>query len=250
MTAALAEVMLETDFNMIEDERNHEIWDAFILFLDEMQNASKADMDAIKHAITTSTLTRRPMRSNNKVQIRQNATFIGCSNKELAQLIKDPTGIRRFVGLRFRGDPDWTFINSIDWVLLWKSVDHSAGDPMVGFQDHLKQRQEEERELGRIEAWLKQFHPSLSHGVWSYAEKARNNVIAAEDLYHLFREFEDAFYPGWQKTAKSQWDHEMNRLYKSYRHLVPFKKGRNGQGVTWSYEGQAPVLTLARAGHE
>ena len=64
--APLRELTLEVNFKAIEDDRNIDIWNSFILFLDEMGYASKADVDTIKNAITANTLTRRPMRSNSK----------------------------------------------------------------------------------------------------------------------------------------------------------------------------------------
>src|ERR1700712_1165560 len=122
MLGPIKELVLAVDFKMIEDDRNIDIWNSYVLFLAEMGFASKANIDTIKNAITAETLTRKPLYTNSKVEIDQNATFIGCSNKELEQLIKDPTGIRRFIAIRFRNDPDWAFLNGIDWTLMWQSV--------------------------------------------------------------------------------------------------------------------------------
>jgi hypothetical protein len=69
----------QIDFKMIEDDRNIDIWNSYILFLDEMGYASKANVDTVKHAITATNLVRRPMRTNNKVTVTQNASFIGAS---------------------------------------------------------------------------------------------------------------------------------------------------------------------------
>jgi predicted P-loop ATPase len=111
----LKELSLQVGFDMIEDERNIDIWHSYILFFDEMGYASKANVDTIKHAITATHLSRRPMRTNTKVSVAQNATFTGCSNKTLAQLIKDPTGIRRFVSAQFSSAPDYSVVNATNY---------------------------------------------------------------------------------------------------------------------------------------
>jgi hypothetical protein len=211
MLDPVRELVLSVDFKMIEDDRNIDIWHSYVLFLDEMGFASKANIDTIKNAITAETLTRKPLYTNSKVEIDQNATFIGCSNKKLEQLIKDPTGIRRFVALTYRNDPDWAFLNQIDWALMWKSVDHDGTDPMAGFKTVLAEAQEDSREMGRVEHWLDEFNPN-SHP--SYEPDARGRV-RANLLHSLFRDFEDQHYPGPQKTSSTEMGHEMRRLWEA-----------------------------------
>jgi predicted P-loop ATPase len=154
MISPLEELVRRVDFKQIEDDRNIEIWKSYVLFLDEMGFASKANIDAIKNVITAPVLDRRPMRSNGVVTVPQNATFMGCSNKELNQLITDPTGIRRFFGLRYRADADWEFINQIDWALLWQSVETAGADPTEAFMDEIRAKQELVRQGSKVEQWM------------------------------------------------------------------------------------------------
>ncbi|GAA5666962.1 hypothetical protein Brsp07_05485 [Brucella sp. NBRC 14130] len=74
----LSELVGSTDFKMIEDNRNTEQWRNYVLFLDEMGYAGKADIDNVKNKITASSVTGRPMRSNDNVQYAQKATFVDC----------------------------------------------------------------------------------------------------------------------------------------------------------------------------
>ncbi|MBM0204063.1 hypothetical protein JNW90_13785 [Micromonospora sp. STR1s_5] len=246
MTAPLKETTLEVDFKMIEDDRNVEIWRSHVLFLDEMGYASKADIETIKHAITASVLTRRPMRTNLKDIVPQNATFIGCSNRELEQLIRDNTGIRRFVGIRYSSKPDWDFLNGVDWSLLWASVDAKQADPMKPFQAQLKEVQEESREIGRVEDWLRSFNPDTASAYdgneWANLLNSRDR-ISTENLYSVFRRFEEDNYPGAFKTAKPQWDHEMKRLRKHSPEIVVFDKHRENTGYFYSYAGARRAVT-------
>jgi hypothetical protein len=250
--APLKELTLEVDFKMIEDDRNIDIWNSFILFLDEMGYASKANVDTIKNAITATTLTRRPMRSNSKVTVGQNSTFIGCSNKTLAQLIKDPTGIRRFVGLQFSANPCWGTMNQIDYRKLWLSVDPNAEDPMLPFMDLLKDRQEEDREKGRVEEWLAQFDPNAGpakeYGKTFYGQ-SKAGKIAAKDLFELYSEWEGVMFPGsYGRISVNEWGHEMKRLLDNDPASVPFEKGnRSSKGVTYVFIGSLNVVPVSKA---
>lgn len=53
----IAEVAAETNFRQIEDDRNIDLFNHYVLFLDEMGHADRANMEAIKHAITAEKLT-------------------------------------------------------------------------------------------------------------------------------------------------------------------------------------------------
>jgi len=234
MFSPLAELSVETNFRQIEDDRNIDLWDHYILFLDEMGHAARADIEAIKHAITATKLTRRPMRSNSKVSILQKGTFIGCSNKELEQLIKDPTGIRRFLALQFRADADWDYINAMNWTRFWESVDNYAACPMKKFKAELAAIQEETRDLGRVEKWLRNF---TSTDIGYDDNVNHRGRITAENLYLTFRNFEDLNFPGHFKTSRSEWDHEMKRLRKNKADCMVFEKVRENSGTCYCYMG-------------
>lgn len=237
MTKPLEELKLDVDFKMIEDPRNIDIWRSYILFLDEMGYASKSDIDDIKKAITAKSLTRRPLYTNTKVQVTQNATFIGCSNKELEQLIKDPTGIRRFVGLRFLNKPCWETMNRIDWAEMWRSVDLDAEDPIKPFRSLLKHQQEQVRDPGRVEMWLRDFDPKIDNEYCRHVN-LKTRKIAAMNLYASFRSYEELAYPGAVKTTKTEWDYEMARIAKNHPENMPFEKTRIEGGV--AYRCSAP----------
>lgn len=226
------EIRLYADFGMITDERNVEIWSSYVLFLDEMSHAARADIETVKNVITASSLTRRPMRSNGKITIQQNATLIGCANKELAQLIKDPTGIRRFAGVRMRSDTDREYLNAIDWPAMWGSVAMYDADPMADFVDLLATQQEGQRERGRVEQWMADFD-GTNHRY--QATVSTTSRITANDLYLAYQDYEADFYPGNYKMSKTEWDYEMSRLRKNHPEAVCFVKKRGGAGVEYKW---------------
>lgn len=235
------ELRLNVDFKMITDDRNVDIWHSFVMFLDEMGYASKADVDAVKNIISASTLTRRPMRTNGHVTIDQNATFIGCSNRELGQLIRDPTGIRRFVGLRMRSDANRKLINTIDMGLLWGGVSIEEADPMLAFSSELASQQEDSRERGRVEQWMVDFD-GANNAYQAGVNKSGN--IPARDLYLAFREYEDEAFPGHYKTSKTDFDYEMARLRKNAPDSVIFEKRRGGTGIMYRWRKESHLRVV------
>jgi hypothetical protein len=80
LCSPLKDTMIAVDFDKITDNRELDIWNAHILFLDEMGFASRADIDVVKNRITSPTISGRPMGTNQNVMLRQCATFIGCTN--------------------------------------------------------------------------------------------------------------------------------------------------------------------------
>lgn len=210
MLKPIHDLKMGVTFKDVEEERNIEIWDYFVLFLDEMGYASKTNIDTVKQCITAPSLPRRPMRSNAAVKVKQNATFIGCSNKVLEQLIKDPTGIRRFVQLTFKGD--WKFLATVNWKLLWESVDHEGPDPMAPFKAVLKDVQEETREMGRVEHWASMWEPT---SVFRDRFIDSSNRAVAKELYREFHDFQTEYYPGLLPTSEPEWRNEMKRMDKS-----------------------------------
>jgi len=227
MIEILAECSAETNFKQVEDDRNIDLWSNYILFLDEMGHAARSDMEAIKHAITSSKLTRRPMHSNKTITFTQNATFIGCANKELEQMIKDTTGIRRFLALYFKDNSDWEFINTLDWSILWKSIGAYDECPMRPFREQLKGIQEQSRDRGRVETWMANFAPT-DRGFQDGLNK--RGRISSHDLYGVFREYEDYAFPGSYKMSKNDWDHEMKRLNNHNPEAMIFEKVRETSG--------------------
>jgi hypothetical protein len=201
-----------TDFKQITDDRNISLWRNFVVFLDEMGWASKSDMDTVKNIISAPTLTRRVMRTNVTQEVAQNVTFIGAANAtELAELIRDATGTRRFVSLTMIDKPDRSVINSIDWREVWQSVDHTAEDPMAPFKQLLQARQEAERIKTPVEDWVDHIDAK------SFVSRPNHRRFLSGELHTTFREFEDERYPGLLKTSLASFTREMKKLTKRDR---------------------------------
>jgi hypothetical protein len=219
----ISDVYANTDFAAVSDARNIELWAYFVLFLDEMGHATKADIDATKFCISADRLDRRPMHTNRTVQIKNCATFIGCSNKELDQLIRDETGGRRFVAIRFRHEPDWDYLNALNIKeLLWPSVNEKGDDPMRAQAATLKRLQDDQREKSSVEIWVRQARTTTG---WH----------SAASLYGDFHAWEDGAFRR-KGTDLAAFGKEITRLLNTHRDLPLGEKRRTGRGVEYRWE--------------
>jgi hypothetical protein len=214
MLKPINDAMRIADFRSIIDDKLIDLWESLVLFMDEMSGAKKADMDIVKQAITAVTLTRRPMRSNDSVTVKQRSTFIGCSNDSLTEIIRDTTGGRRFAELTFSDTPDWQAMNEIDWEMLWQSVDEHGNDPSLHCFDVLKKQQEENRNQTSVEMWAELVGSKFK--TWS----------KGAELFDMFRTWEKEAFPnmntnimrfGTQMKKLNNWESEKRSGYVYYR---------------------------------
>ncbi|AWB08310.1 hypothetical protein A6A40_25050 (plasmid) [Azospirillum humicireducens] len=191
-----------TDFGQITDDRNIDLWDNYVLVLDEMGFANRADWDKVKHIITAKMLTRRPMHTNRTEHVQQNATFIGSSNKDIQQLITDETGNRRFVALYCKQKMDFEVVNSTCFQALWGSVDPDGQDPLGAFAEELSKVQEAARAQSPVELWAAELS----------SEQYGDGVMAAT-LFDAYAQWEKTKFP--LRNSTIRWfGSEMKRLMK------------------------------------
>ena len=233
----IAGMQRKVSFGEITDNRNIDMWRSYALFTDEMEKAQKSDVEAIKGVITADTLDRRVLGTSNMVQIKQCGTFIGAANSSVGANIKDSTGLRRFAPLPTLGRPgrserhvDWDIINSIDFEALWQSIQITDPDPMTAHEAELDRLQEEEREKDSVELWWDSLEPS-SHRLWRDGAECG---IRAEELFALFREYEDDNVRSSVKTSLQTWGRRMVRLIKDDPAGPKFTHGRVGGGVRYT----------------
>lgn len=201
MLEPVREVACNTNMEEIVDNRNVDLFDYNILFMDEMSRADRADIESVKNMVTAPKISRRVLHTSKTISKEQRSVFIGCSNKNLDQIISDETGIRRFVPLSFKNNPDWSVINGVDYELLWKSVNEFGEDPSEIYMDEIKDIQSEYRTKTTCEDWV--IHLKNADNTKTYVDGRK--------WYIKFQEFEQVYYPH-RNTPYSVWDREMNRL--------------------------------------
>jgi len=98
----------------------------YAVVIDEMSGAQKTDIDALKQLITADEIDIRKLHGNKVFKIKQNVSLIGTTNRQVAELIYDPTGARRFYQINSSDkiDPQ-EIITSIDYVGIWQGVNEN-----------------------------------------------------------------------------------------------------------------------------
>jgi hypothetical protein len=143
------------DLRLIEDDRHvARFATKLIVLCDEMTKASKTDIAALKGFITEEHASWRLMRSTQTTTAVNLATFIGTANPDVIDLINDPTGMRRFYELRCKAVLDWDTINTVDYMRIWRSVDHHAPSPVASVWNDITIRQQKITNQNSIEEWV------------------------------------------------------------------------------------------------
>ena len=133
LLAPLAELI---DPDMTVDSLCDDRWapmlaDLLVGFLDELSGMTRADFARLKARVTSPVVSYRPMRTNRVVSIPHNCTFVGATNKPVAELLKDETGNRRFYEIHTLDRLDWNEINAIDYNEVWNAVSETDAAPAV-----------------------------------------------------------------------------------------------------------------------
>ena len=142
------------------DKREHALFEDYLVVnMDEMEKADKADLQALKRVISSSTLNQRIMKTNLHDHIRMRATLIGSSNESLDQIIKDPTSNRRFFPIeclpREKAEPHFEFVKKgITYLHAYQAIDHLKDTPARPFLEEIRAVQEESRYKTDVEQWF------------------------------------------------------------------------------------------------
>lgn len=120
------ELTLELKVPQVVDERSFTMFENYLIgFFDEMAGADKVEISDFKRNVTSSTLTYRPMRTNFQQKINNLCSFIGASNSEIYEIIKDTSGIRRFFPIKALDLLDHDAINAVNYLELWQGIDET-----------------------------------------------------------------------------------------------------------------------------
>lgn len=146
----------------------------FVVIFDELQGAGRTDIESMKNVITAEDLSARGMRTQDIDTIKQCCTFVGTTNRPLADLIFDNTGMRRFVELELDGMADLELItgekwengerkkakNPIDFLKVWQSVKEFTLNPILAIKEEIEEHQETLRTQSTLEQWVEEFEIS------------------------------------------------------------------------------------------
>ncbi|WP_348264320.1 VapE family protein [Telmatobacter sp. DSM 110680] len=189
-----------------------------VAFLDEMAKLEKVDKERLKGFITDDYSSARKMYTQQVDKKRKIIQLIGASNWSMEIINTDTTSARRFYEVETPNDmkqahPDWMY--SIDWLLLWQSVDASGADPMTkSISEAVSMRQHnEQRKKNYVEDWI-------------WANRVKNTYTGQEayDLWLKWAETNDRY---WFTHASSV---DFGRKLKA---IDGVRNSRNGKGIKY-----------------
>src|ERR1019366_5499633 len=198
MLRPVYDVFQETDVLQVLDDKNFDCRESYAIFTDELAKAERADVNKLKNVISGQDVSTRLHYRHGAATVKINMTLFGTTNPELATIIYDITGLRRFVEISPHRtkeiEPRWQEIVDFDWLGLWQAVDETSEDPIMStFADELAAKQETMRAKNNVEAWLEQFEPSSAKDTKSY-EKGSYAEYYASDLYNIFSDYEQQYH--------------------------------------------------------
>jgi len=85
---------------MTDDRYFKSMSENYVIVFDEMQGAERSDIDALKKQVTIDYNDYRPMGTNDVFKVKQACSFIGATNRPVAEQIVDSSGMRRFWQIR------------------------------------------------------------------------------------------------------------------------------------------------------
>ncbi len=117
---------LATSMAQLNDERTFSgLASNYIVLFDELQGAERTDMNALKKQITTVENSYRKLHTHIVFTVPQLCSFIGATNKPVAENFSDSTGMRRFWEIKTSEKLDWDSISTINYKALWQGVDET-----------------------------------------------------------------------------------------------------------------------------
>lgn len=243
LTRPIADVVVQSDFAALADDRNIDLWRSYVIILDEMAKAAKADVETIKHVITADHLERRPMRTNTTVTIRQCASFIATTNLSVAEIILDPTGIRRFAELQWIKPPR-EFLDQFDFSAAWGSVQATDADPMLAFMEELEALQAETRNRGVVEDWLLTIAEEDIRNLW---EASNEGFLSTKTLFNSFLAHRASVNGGVEAITDrrnlNSFSQELGRLTRSGSYWLKRHRTSSANGYVMTRQ-PAPSLTM------
>ena len=118
--------------DQIIDERHYiELGRHFVVYIDEMAGARKAEMSKLKYIITAAELRAHRFFSQKREAVQQKATFIASSNFPVSVDVRDSSSGRRYWEIRCKPKIDWDAAALVSPQTLWGSVDPMLADGYV-----------------------------------------------------------------------------------------------------------------------
>jgi hypothetical protein len=124
LTRILGDLATTTEVSAIIDQRNISMLsDYAVIICDEMSGMVKVEIDSLKNLVTTSSKTVRRLYDRDTENVTIMASFIGSSNKTVAEIIKDSSGNRRFLEVPCVSTISIPRLENFNYEAMWQSID-------------------------------------------------------------------------------------------------------------------------------
>lgn len=146
--------------NFIREAEKFVFGTYYIIKLDEFAKGSKSDLESMKTIMTSKEVTYRTFYVQKMAVMPNVSTFIGASNRSVAEIFNDQTGNRRFYEIPCLDLLDWETIGGVseesglDYNAIWKSIDENSISPIMPYIGEINKYQEEFRAKTIVEEWL------------------------------------------------------------------------------------------------
>lgn len=146
--------------NFIREAEKFVFGTYYIIKLDEFAKGSKSDLESMKTIMTSKEVTYRTFYVQKMAVMPNVSTFIGASNRSVAEIFNDQTGNRRFYEIPCLDLLDWETIGGVseesglDYNAIWKNIDENSSSPIIPYIDEINKYQEEFRAKTIVEEWL------------------------------------------------------------------------------------------------
>lgn len=243
----MAELALDMDATYLTDDRKAPVLAAAIIGRwEEMQGSQRADLEALKHTITSPTIGFRPMRTNQTVILPRTCSFIGTSNLPVDVMIQDTTGARRFVQLTTPERCDWDALQAIDATELWQAVCETDAAPILDFLHLLRAHQVDLVHRDPVSLWLES--EQWGRLTWTRADQSEPYVVNKYDVSkgELFEELSARFGTWCRTTNQSSVGVKTFALRLRQEGFTSDQKRVAGGGRPRVYFVPARLLTIAQ----
>jgi hypothetical protein len=139
---------------LTDDRQAQVLYRGLIARWDELEGAHKADVDALKRSITSKTVAFRNLYSNAIQERLRTCSFIASTNQPVRNVIKDPTGARRYVQIETPVRCNWDELRAIDMRQVWDSVSETDPAPVKSIVGTLTDHQKRLVHQDAVCSWL------------------------------------------------------------------------------------------------
>jgi hypothetical protein len=140
----------------LTDTREREALSDYLIGVwDELSGGSKAEVAALKHAVTSDLVAGRNLHTQDHSCLPRRMTLIASSNDPVSDIIADTGGARRFYEWHAKAPRlDWDSLNALDPLVIWSAVSEQDPAPFHQVADAIRERQVDLRHRDSVDLWL------------------------------------------------------------------------------------------------